>query len=80
MLAFSQYFLTQYGTYVVFSWDIIEPLTCSMTLFNSIIAYFFWIRTKSEYKLGGIKDFYYQKGKVKLAKKINFDEYHFEKI
>jgi len=39
----SQYMLVQYGTYVYFSWDIMEPITCGMTLGDAICSYFFWV-------------------------------------
>ena len=51
-----------------------------MTLGNGIIAYLFWIFTKSEYKLGSIWQYYFEKWKKKLSKKVGFDEYHFDKI
>ena len=40
-----QFAAVQYGTYVAFSWDIMEPITCGMTLGDAILAYFFWIKS-----------------------------------
>ena len=61
-VVFGQYLAVMYGTYAVFSWDIMEPLTCGMTLADAFIAYCFWVWTKQNYDLGGIKQHYYQRG------------------
>lgn len=77
---FSQYLLVQYGTYIMFSWDIMEPLTCAMTLGDAVIAYLFWAWTKTSYSMSGVFQYYYNKKKAKLAKKENFDEEQYDKI
>jgi hypothetical protein len=47
---FTQILATQYGTYVAFSWDIIEPVTCLLGIFDLIIAYIFWLSTNQGYE------------------------------
>ena len=69
-----QFMLSQYGTYVVFSWDIMEPITCAMTLGDAIIAYFFWIWTKTSYTMGNFRTKFFEKKKLKLSKKMGYDE------
>ena len=77
---FSQYVLVQYGTYIMFSWDIMEPITCAMTLGDAVFAYLFWAWTKTSYSMSGVFQHYYNKKKAKLSKKENFDEEQYEKI
>ena len=71
--------LVFYGTYVAFSWDIMEPITCGMTLGDAICAYFFWIWSKKPYSINGVRDFFYERKKNKLIKKLNLDYENFEK-
>jgi len=47
--------MIQYGTYIAFSWDIMEPITCGMTLGDTIVGYFFWIWSGKPYSLEGLK-------------------------
>jgi hypothetical protein len=65
--------LTQYGTYVAFSWDIIEPITCLMTLSDALIAYFFWLRTGRPYEISGLARHFKEKKLDKAIKKNFFD-------
>jgi hypothetical protein len=56
MLSFTSMFITQflliqYGTYISFSWDIMEPITCGMTLGDAVLAYLFWIWSKRPYSI-----------------------------
>lgn len=76
----AQYFMSQYGTYVVFSWDILEPITCAMTLGDAIVAYFFWMWTKTAYCMGNIREHYFLKKKKKLSKKFGYNEEQHNKI
>lgn len=48
-IIFLQMFFTQYGTYVKYSWDIMEPITCLFGIFDSIMAYSFWMMNNSDY-------------------------------
>lgn len=47
----AQMAFTQYGTYVKYSWDIMEPICCLFGIFDSILAYTFWIANNSDYNL-----------------------------
>lgn len=51
---FWQFMLVQYGTYVAFSWDIMEPITCCMTMGDAVMAYLFWFWNKNSYNVSGI--------------------------
>lgn len=45
----AQMAFTQYGTYVKYSWDVMEPICCLFGIFDSILAYTFWILNNSDY-------------------------------
>ena len=75
----AQYLLVQYGTYIAFSWDIMEPITCGMTLGDAIVAYFFWIWSKRPYSIGGLKEFFFERKKQKLIRKRGLDYENFLK-
>lgn len=65
-----QFFFTQYGTYYLYSWDIMEPITCMMTMGDTAAAYFFWIFSRGQsYDVGGIWQYFYQRKRAKLLKK-----------
>lgn len=68
-----QFALVQYGTYVAFSWDIMEPITCTMTLGDAIIGYFFWLITGRPYSLADVRANYYEKLLKKSMAKNNID-------
>ena len=38
-----QFTAFQYGTYIAFSWDIIEPFTACISLLDACAAYYFWL-------------------------------------
>ena len=76
----SQYLLVQYGTFIMFSWDIMEPITCAMTLGDAVLAYIFWWLTKNSYSISGVYDYFYKKRLRKLEKKNNFDRGKYEMI
>ena len=75
-----QYALTQYGTYVAFSWDIIEPFCCTMTLADSLLAYCFWIWSGQPYDMDGLKRFYFYRRLKKMAKKNSFDIHYYNNL
>ena len=80
MVILGQFALTQYGTYGLFSWDIMEPITCAMSLGDAIAAYFFWIWTKKNYGISGVKEFYEMKKRKKLAKREGYIEDQFTRV
>jgi len=63
-LIFAQVLLVQYGTYVAFSWDIMEPITCLLGVLDLLIAYSFWLYTNKPYSPESIEKLYVEK-KVK---------------
>lgn len=69
-----QYFLTQYGTYVAFSWDIIEPIACCMTMSDALIAYIFWVNTGRPWDVNGLRDHFQTRKMNKAIKKNIFDQ------
>jgi hypothetical protein len=54
-----------------------EPITCGMTLGDSICAYFFWIWSKRPYSLDGLREYFYERKKQRLIKRhlIDYDNY-----
>ena len=65
-----QFFFTQYGTYYLYSWDIMEPITCMMTMGDACAAYFFWIFSRGQnYDVGGIWQYFYQRKRARLLRK-----------
>lgn len=69
----------QYGTYVAFSWDIMEPITCGMTLGDAVMSYFFWIWSKRPYSIAGLKQYFFERKKEKLIRKRGLDYDNFLK-
>jgi len=66
----AQFFFTQYGTYYLYSWDIMEPITCMMTMGDAAAGYYFWIFTRGfKYETSGIWDFFYQRKKAILCRR-----------
>lgn len=65
-----QFFFTQYGTYYLYSWDIMEPITCMMTMGDAAIGYYFWIFTRGfSYGADGIWDYFYERKKSILFRR-----------
>ena len=62
----AQYFFTQWGTYYAFSWDIIEPIACCMTLSDAFIAYLFWLKTGCPWDIIGLQE-HFRKKKMERA-------------
>lgn len=71
----SQFMLVQYGTYIAFSWDILEPITCCMTLFDTILIYYFWLLTGKTWDLDGLRSHFYERKLRKRLAQLNVD-YH----
>ena len=54
-----------------------EPITCGMTLGDSICAYFFWVWSKRPYSLDGLREHFFERKKAKLIKKQSVDYENF---
>mmetsp|Transcript_35316 Transcript_35316/g.26330 ORF Transcript_35316/g.26330 Transcript_35316/m.26330 type:complete len:89 (-) Transcript_35316:40-306(-) len=65
--------LVQYGTYIAFSWDIMEPITCGMTLGDAVCSYLFWVWSKRPYSIQGLSDFFFERSKQKHIRKNKLD-------
>ena len=71
---------TQYLTYELFSWDIVEPLTCLQGLAHSVIGYLFWVFTKRNMSKNGIYSVSYDRRKRKASRREGYDEVQLRKI
>jgi len=75
-----QFALVQYGTYVAFSWDIMEPITCTMTLGDVIIGYYFWLITGKPYNLTDVRTNFYDRLLKKTIKRENIDYEQYQNL
>jgi len=73
----TQFALVQYGTFLAFSWDVMEPITCGMTLGDSLCAYLFWIWSKRPYSLDGLREHFFERKRQRLIKRnrLDYDSY-----
>ncbi|RHY69992.1 hypothetical protein DYB38_011301 [Aphanomyces astaci] len=60
-------------TFVEYSWDIMEPITYFTGFGVSVLSYFWWTLTTSEYEYGNVYDFIYQRRRNALYTKSQFD-------
>lgn len=66
----AQFLAIQYGTYHLYSWDIMEPITCLMTMGDVCVGYLFWMLSgKREYGLEGIRSYFYDKKYNRLIRR-----------
>ena len=72
-IIFLQFLASQYGTYIAFSWDIMEPIMCCVTLSDAIAGYFFWLWAGKPWDISGLKEHFYQRRLRKLLKKHSID-------
>ena len=70
---FTQILLVQYGTYVAFNWDVMEPITCLLGVSDLIIAYSFWLFTNTNFSYENMKRNYVEKYKSRFAKADELD-------
>ena len=68
-LILGQFGLTQYCTYVAYSWDIVEPFTCIMTFSDAVFAYLFWVFTGNSCDIRGLEEHFGQRKFLKALKK-----------
>lgn len=57
----TQFALVQYGTYVAFSWDIMEPITACISLSDAICGYYFWLWAKKPWDLSSLRSHFYER-------------------
>lgn len=73
----AQFAAVQYGTYVAFSWDIMEPITACISLIDAICGYYFWIWSKNSWDLDSFRSYFYEKNLQKKRfreRKREYDE------
>lgn len=75
-----QFFLSQYGTYVAFSWDIMEPITACLSLSDAIAGYVFWLWTGKPWDLDSLRTHYYEKALTKNFRKHKINRHEFEML
>lgn len=72
---FCQIAFTQYGTYVVWGWDVMEPVTFMLGVIDMIIAYNFWMKTTKAYTYDNVLKAAVNKHlSAKLADTFNYIE------
>jgi hypothetical protein len=70
-----QMFFTQWGSYVQYSWDIMEPIACLFGIMDLILAYSYWIYSNNDFDFKTFEDSYLDDLVSKqLGKEINFTE------
>lgn len=69
-----QFLLSQYGTYIAFSWDIMEPIMACVSLSDAIAGYFFWLWAGKPWDMNGLRSFYYDRELKRVFKKHRIDE------
>ena len=72
----TQFALSQYGTYILFSWDIMEPIMACVSLSDAIAGYFFWIWAGRPWDLDAVRAHFYERelNKRLVKHKINKEE------
>jgi len=77
-LVFLQGVFTQTGTYYMYSWDIMEPITCLFGIFDLFLAYAYWLRYNKEFDFESFET-EFQKVKVNSnLKKMSYDEMYLD--
>lgn len=76
----TQFLGVQYGTYYLFSWDIMEPITCMMAMGDTFFAYWFWMRSQHSYDADGLRSYFYNKKLDKLYRKSRFNRSEVEQV
>ena len=61
--------MIQYGTYYVFSWDIMEPITCLFGVIDVIIPYYFWMKHHKDYSFESMHQVFIEKKQGKFYQK-----------
>ena len=75
-----QFAMSQYGTYVVFSWDIMEPIMACVTLSDAVAGYIFWLWCGKPWDLDSWRSHYYEKELRKRLAKHNINKHELENL
>ena len=76
----AQFSLFQYGTYVAFSWDIIEPITACTSLLDAVAAYFFWIWAGRPWDITAFRGYFFDRKLTKLFKKERVNKQRYDML
>ena len=69
----TQFSLTQYGTYVAFSWDIIEPITCCLSYSDTFLAFMFFVQTGRLWDIQGLTQYFQERKFSSTVKRQSLD-------
>ena len=72
-----QFLATQYGTYIAFSWDVLEPITAMITLSDAVIGYFFWLWAGRPWNVDSIRMFFFSRRVDTLLRRNRIDKEHY---
>jgi len=76
----SQWLGIAYGTYWLYSWDIMEPITYLMGAFDGICAYTFYAIVKADYSSSSYAEAIVNRRRRKLYRKHHLDAALFEEL
>lgn len=74
----SEWVLVAYGTYAVYSWDIMEPITYLLGLMDCVIAYTFFLTIRADYSPSGLREAVLARARKRQARKLGWDAEKFE--
>lgn len=66
-----QMFFTQYGTYYLYSWDIMEPICCLFGIFDMTVAYAYWLMKTRDFDFENFEDDFKTKKSEKVYSNIS---------
>ena len=76
----SQFVFIVGGTYVVFSWDVMEPIAYLMGMTNFTVAFMFYFQSRAEMELSSLQDILFHRQAKKLYLKKGFDEETYNRL
>uniref|UniRef100_A0A0G4F6E4 Calcium uniporter protein C-terminal domain-containing protein n=1 Tax=Chromera velia CCMP2878 TaxID=1169474 RepID=A0A0G4F6E4_9ALVE len=68
----TQFFIIAYGTYYIYSWDIMEPISYLMGVFDALCAWVFFTCTKRDFSAEGHRQHYIETRRERLARKMGY--------
>ena len=64
----------------MFSWDIMEPITCAMTLGDAVLGYLFWMWSKKGYEASTVHQYFYEGRLRRLMRREGFDYERYQMV
>lgn len=80
VVAISQFAFIMGGTFVYYSWDVMEPISYIMLLSNFVVGFFFYAALKRNMELATIRELLANRFGRKLYKKRGLDIEKLEKL